>query len=126
MRHLCLVMRDMVARIVSLIMNASRNRPVSALLALAGAALAMLPVSAAANDAEALDGQPNRETIDQIVVVASKAERSIRDVAANVTVLSRDSLDMEIANSMADALRYVPGIGSAPKASTFAASAATA
>ena len=93
-----------------LTMNANRNPPVPALLALAGAALATLPASAAASGAEALDGQPNRETIDQIVVVASKVERSIRDVAANVTVLTRDSLDLEMANSMADMLRYTPGV----------------
>ena len=108
MKHLCLVLRDVLARAVFLIMNGNRNPPVLALLAFAGAAMPM--VGAAADGAEQLDGQPDRETMDQIVVVASKVERSIRDVAANVTVLSRDSLDMEIANSMADALRYVPGI----------------
>ena len=48
--------------------------------------------------------------IDQIVVVAHKDERSIRDIAANVTVLSRSSLNNELAISMADMFRYVPGI----------------
>lgn len=48
--------------------------------------------------------------IDQIVVVASKSERSIRDIAANVTILSQDDLSIEIATSIADALRYTPGI----------------
>lgn len=50
------------------------------------------------------------EVLDQIVVVANKSQRSVRDVAANVTVLSRESLDLELANSLADALRYAPGI----------------
>jgi len=50
------------------------------------------------------------ESIDQIVVVASKSERSIRDIAANVTILSQDDLGIEIATSIADALRYTPGI----------------
>lgn len=48
--------------------------------------------------------------IDQIIVVANKTERSIRDIAANVTVVSRDRLDLEMANSIADLLRYSPGI----------------
>lgn len=50
------------------------------------------------------------EPVDQIVVVANKSQRSVRDVAANVTVLSRDTLKLELANSLADALRYAPGI----------------
>ncbi len=121
MKHFCLVMRDAVACIVSLTMNANRSPTVSALLVLAAAALAIPQAGAAANDAEALDGPANSETIDQIVVVASKVERSIREVAANVTVLSRDSLDVEIANSMADALRYVPGIDSEGAGTRFGA-----
>ena len=58
-----------------------------------------------ADRAESNDGP-----IDQIVVVAHKDERSIRDIAANVTVLSRDDLNNELAISMADMFRYVPGI----------------
>ncbi len=48
--------------------------------------------------------------IDQIVVVAHKDERSIREIAANVTVLSRADLNSEIATSLADVFRYIPGI----------------
>ena len=50
------------------------------------------------------------EPVDQIVVVAHKSERSIRDVAATVTVLSQSQLRLELATSMADMLRYSPGI----------------
>ena len=48
--------------------------------------------------------------IDQIVVVAHKDERSIRDIAATVTVLSRSELNAELATSISDAFRYVPGV----------------
>ena len=48
--------------------------------------------------------------IDQIVVVAHKDERSVREIAANVTVLSRADINADIATSMADLFRYVPGI----------------
>jgi hemoglobin/transferrin/lactoferrin receptor protein len=50
------------------------------------------------------------EALDQIVVVAHKDERSIRDIAANVTVLSRTQLNDELATSINDVFRYIPGI----------------
>jgi hemoglobin/transferrin/lactoferrin receptor protein len=49
-------------------------------------------------------------TIDQIVVVAHKDERSARDIAANVTVLSRADLSGALATSLADIFRYLPGV----------------
>ncbi|MDH3389982.1 MAG: TonB-dependent receptor, partial [Gammaproteobacteria bacterium] len=48
--------------------------------------------------------------LEQIVVVAHKDERSLRDIAANVTVLSRAQLNGELATSINDVFRYVPGI----------------
>jgi hemoglobin/transferrin/lactoferrin receptor protein len=72
----------------------------------AAAALALL----AAPTVPWADDIHGDETIDQVVVVAHKDERSIRDVAANVTVLSRGDLNAELATSMGDAFRYVPGV----------------
>jgi hemoglobin/transferrin/lactoferrin receptor protein len=72
----------------------------------AAAALALLTVPAVSSAGNA----PVEETIDQVVVVAHKDERSIRDLAANVTVLSRGQLNAELATSIGDAFRYVPGI----------------
>jgi hemoglobin/transferrin/lactoferrin receptor protein len=54
--------------------------------------------------------KPVDQTIDQIVVVAHKDERSIRDIAANVTVMSRADLNSTLATSIADAFRYLPGV----------------
>ncbi len=54
--------------------------------------------------------ETENETIDQIVVVAHKDERSIRDIAANVTVLNRADLTDNLAVSMGDIFRYVPGV----------------
>jgi len=48
--------------------------------------------------------------IDQIIVVAHKDERSIRDIAAHVTALSRTDINDEIATSIGDVFRYIPGI----------------
>lgn len=50
------------------------------------------------------------ELMDQIVVVAHKDERSIREIAANVTVLSRAELANDLATSMGEVFRYVPGV----------------
>lgn len=70
------------------------------------AALTLLIVSAEAP----AGNSPIEETMDQVVVVAHKDERSIREVAANVTVVSRDELNAELAASIGDAFRYVPGV----------------
>src|SRR5210317_84036 len=79
----------------------------NAMNAMLAAGLVLLACGARA--AESPDGNDTDDTLDQIVV-ANKAERSVRDVAANVTVLSQDDLAVELAASMADALRYTPGI----------------
>lgn len=50
------------------------------------------------------------DSIDQIVVVAHKDARSIREIAANVTVVSRADLVDELAISVNDVFRYLPGI----------------
>ena len=50
------------------------------------------------------------QVIDQIVVVAHKDGRSVREIAANVTVLSRTDLNSELATSLADVFRYMPGV----------------
>ena len=50
------------------------------------------------------------QPIDQIVVVAHKDERSIRGIAATITVVSRSELANSLASSIGDVFRYVPGI----------------
>jgi hemoglobin/transferrin/lactoferrin receptor protein len=48
--------------------------------------------------------------LDEIVVVANKAERRLREVAANVTVLRRAQLADNLSLSLGDSFRYAPGI----------------
>ncbi len=72
----------------------------------AAAALALLGVPAVSP----AGGMPDDDAIDQVVVVAHKDRRSIREVAANVTVLSRSELNAQLATSIGDAFRYVPGV----------------
>ncbi len=83
--------------------NRSRYR-CETLVLIAG--FAAMPASVANDEFGENDPKP----IEQIIVVANKAERSIRSVAANVTILSQDQFELEMANSIADVLRYTPGI----------------
>ena len=78
---------------------------------------AALPVAiaivfaAAGNAAENPTGKGSNDVlIDQIVVVANKAQRHRREIAANVTVLTRDDVNADLSLSLADSLRYTPGI----------------
>ena len=60
---------------------------------------------------EQLEGQlQDQSPIDQIVVVAHKDERSIREIAATVTVLSRTDIKNDLATSIGDVFRYIPGV----------------
>jgi len=67
-------------------------------------------LASGASQAEQAAEQSSEAPPDQIVIVAHKDERSIRDIAANVTVLSRAELNDELATSINDVFRYVPGV----------------
>ncbi len=72
---------------------------------------ALCMVVATACEAHAADNAVPPDTeIEQIVVVAHKDERSIRDIAGNVTMLSRADMKAELATSINDVFRFVPGI----------------
>jgi hemoglobin/transferrin/lactoferrin receptor protein len=62
---------------------------------------------------------PDDEPIDQIVVVANKSERSVRDIASNVTVMSRQDINANLSTSVADIFRYSPGIDYEASGSRF-------
>ncbi len=72
--------------------------------ALAALVALLAPVHSSAND------DRGDAPFDQVIVVANKDERSLREIAANVTVLSRSDLNAELATAMGDVFRYVPGI----------------
>lgn len=59
------------------------------------------------------------EPIDQIVVVANKSERSVREIAANVTVVSREDINANLATSVAEVFRYTPGVDYEASGSRF-------
>ena len=69
----------------------------------------------------AIGSEPADEPIDQIVVVAHKDERSIREIAANVTVVSSADLKAQLATSLSDVFRYVPGVDAEASGTRFGA-----
>jgi hemoglobin/transferrin/lactoferrin receptor protein len=78
---------------------------------------AIAPIAAAQHKSE--PSVTEEASIDQIVVVANKSERSIRDIAANVTVVSREDINNSLATSIADVFRYSPGIDYEASGSRF-------
>jgi len=87
-------------------LKSSRNLSVVAAVALVGLIDSQLVFAAEAAPTEVAIDEP----IEQIVVVAHKDERSIREIAANVTILSRANLNDQLATSINDVFRYVPGV----------------
>lgn len=78
------------------------------------------PVFAGPNSEAVTTGDvTDKAPVDQIVVVAHKTERSVREIAANVTVVSRDDINANLATSVADVFRYSPGIDYEASGSRF-------
>lgn len=77
----------------------------------------LLPHSPALADSQSDDEKDGQ--LDEIVVVANKAERSVREIAANVTIVSRDDLNDTLALSAADIFRYSPGVDYEASGSRF-------
>ncbi|MDX1403147.1 MAG: TonB-dependent receptor [Woeseiaceae bacterium] len=69
--------------------------------------------------ADGNDAEDAATILDEIVVVANKSERSIRDIAANVTVFSREELRADLSTTVADIFRYSPGIDYEASGSRF-------
>ena len=60
-------------------------------------------------DPPAVDS-PDSRAIEEIVVVAHKSERRLREVAAHVTILTRDDFRDELSADLGDSFRYTPGV----------------
>jgi len=71
--------------------------------------LAAMPLCADA-DTSPQNSSNKPASFDEIVVVATKRETGIRDVAADVTVLDDAFLESTLSTSLADTFRFVPGV----------------
>ena len=70
---------------------------------------ALLPLLGAALPALAADPAP-AQTLDRIVVIASRAPEPLGKVVATVSAIDRDTLDAHQATTLGDLVRYAPGI----------------
>ena len=57
--------------------------------------------------------------LDPVVVVATKSARPMREIAGNVTVVSREDIENSLTTSVGNVFRYVPGIDAAGAGSRF-------
>ncbi len=48
--------------------------------------------------------------METVVVVASRMEQSISDVAGSVAVVSSEDIEKQMANNIEESLRYIPGV----------------
>ena len=83
--------------------------------ALRGLAAVALLASAGASAAE----QAADEAEEIITVVATRSERSIDDVAATVSVKTAEEIERELAQDIADLVRFEPGVAVAGTGSRF-------
>jgi hemoglobin/transferrin/lactoferrin receptor protein len=88
----------------------SHHQVLQAAVAFLATGVLLFAASAAHSEKSDAVSDSGPELMDQIVVVANKDERSIREIAANVTVLSRADLNSQLATSVSDVFRYVPGV----------------
>jgi len=89
--------------------------------AVVGAMLAMPLMAWSATPQSPVQDDQADEPMDQIIVVATKHDRSIREVAANVSVFTRETIGAELATSMSDVFRYAPGIDAEASGARFGA-----
>lgn len=75
----------------------------------ATAGLALVPAMAMAAGAAPAAGDDGA-AIDEVVVVAHRSERPLREIAGTVTIVTGSELRRDLATSLADAFRHVPGI----------------
>jgi hemoglobin/transferrin/lactoferrin receptor protein len=81
--------------------------------------LVVTPLLALAEGKSDVDAATAALTFDEIVVVATKRATSIRDVAADVTVLRSEDLLATMTTSLEDTFRYIPGVTHQSSGSRF-------
>lgn len=79
---------------------------ITRVLVLAACAIPLTAARGQDAPAPAADAPP----LDEIVVVAHKGERRLREVAANVTVLTREELARDVVLGLGESFRYTPGL----------------
>jgi len=66
-----------------------------------------------------LDAPDKSTAFDEVVVVATKHATRIRDIAADVTIISSADLQATLSTSLSDAFRYIPGVTHESSGSRF-------
>jgi hemoglobin/transferrin/lactoferrin receptor protein len=76
----------------------------------ASAAILAVVIGPAVAQDRGTAGESGAVLLDPIVAVATREQRPLREVAGNVTVVTREEMDASLSTSLDDVFRYVPGI----------------
>ncbi|EJL7978659.1 TonB-dependent hemoglobin/transferrin/lactoferrin family receptor [Vibrio cholerae] len=68
------------------------------------------PFVYAVNEKNKVQDDQSLNSMETVVVVASRIEQSISDVAGSVSVVNADEMTKQMANRLEDSLRYIPGV----------------
>ena len=93
-------------------------------LALAGA-LPLLLGTVASGQESADDGQDAAGELSTITVVGTRTERTLKELAATVSVRTAEDLEREVTRDIADLVRYEPGVSVSGTGSRFGLSGFT-
>ena len=83
--------------------------------------LAGIAGAPAGPDPATADPADGAALLDEVTVVASRLEQPLAEVPATVTTIDREALDRTLSVGIADAVRYLPGIGVGEDATRFGA-----
>ncbi len=95
-------------------MNRNRARLLTALLPLVATGTASPWAYAQQQPAADEDGE-----LSTITVIGTRTERTLKEVAATVSVIDREEMEREVTRTIADLIRYEPGVSVAGTGSRF-------
>ncbi len=93
--------------------------PAPAFRAVFAGALLLAGAAVRAQDATAEQTQEESALVETLVVTATRTERPLREVAANVSVTTSEEMEAQLASDIADLVRFMPGVSAAGNGSRF-------
>ncbi len=102
--------------------GAASGLRIAAWMVVASLDLSIAAIPAIADDSEQNDSASERgaaEIFDAVTVVASRVEERVGEIAGTATVVGRDEMDRRLVQSVADVVRYEPGVSAISESGRF-------
>ncbi|MEX2333659.1 MAG: TonB-dependent hemoglobin/transferrin/lactoferrin family receptor, partial [Pseudohongiella sp.] len=71
----------------------------------------LLPLMSAAAMSASAQEHTAVDAVDEVIVTATYLQRSVQEIAGTVSVISDEEIQQTLADSLADVIRYQPGLG---------------